>query len=520
MVEKERYLLGILLVNYQLHNMDKNGDIIIGDWQKGIGESPYTGFAMVANCDIHEPAGVLKIAPAPTKISSTTVTALISWLTDDPDTSTTAYGGGYLDDKVYSIADNGTVTSVSGVSTRDKPGGIFWKGYLIVAGQNTSDGNITLDGYDGSTWDLAFANTGTGSVRTNSINVPMFAHPAESDSLYIGADNNIAKLTEDTTFDPGTGATFTFTASALDLPPTYSAESLTQLGGDLMIGASVIGGSYYQHSLFNGQIFPWDRVSSSFSLPVSLEAGGVNQLINKNNNLFYVNGEKGRYFVSNGVVYSPLNKLAPFHGIAQGAVGTFFSSAVEQHKSETLFGISIDASANFSPAGVYGYKDGAWRFLEISTGEKGENALLYIGAIKNRPESKGTFLVSWQDNQNTAFGIDEFGKDGYRYTGYKAYVETQLYRVGTSRNKRSYTFCEVILGKELATGQGVRLKYRKNLTDDWTTIKTIDFATYGAISSYDFGAEIQDAVTVQFRIELTTGASSTTTPELLSVIFQ
>lgn len=491
----------------------------IYEWSDGIGQSPYTGFAMMRNVDIHEPSGVLKIAPAPTKISSTTVTDLITWLTADPDIATDIYGGGYLDSKVYKVASDGTVTSVSGVSSNRKPGGMIWKGYLIVASQDINSERIELDAFDlSSTWTNDFANTGNNSVRTSNIEAPMFAHPSESDSLYIGADGNLAKLTEDTTFDPTSGATYTFSASALDLPPGYSVESLTQAASNLLIGASIIGGSYFQHNNFNGQVFPWDRTSSSFGIPTSLDAGGVRQLRNINNTIYYANGERGKYYITNTSTFNELPELAPFSMLGIDTVGTFFDGASEVVQGEYMVGISSD-DTNFTPAGVYGFRNGAWRFLEISTGEVGENDELNIGAIIKRPDSDGTFLVAWQDDENSAYGIDEFGQNGYRYTGYKAYVESPLYRVGTARQKKSYSYGEIVLAKELASGQGVRIKYRENLSDDFTTIATIDYDTYGAISEYEFEAKIMDVTTCQIRIELTTGSNSTTTPELLEVIF-
>jgi hypothetical protein len=75
---------------------------------------------------------------------------------------------------------------------------------------------------------------------------------------------------------------------------------------------------------------------------------------------------------------------------------------------------------------------------------------------------------------------------------------------------------EVRLSKPLRTGEGIILKYRKSIGDDWTTLGTKTFATEGALSSITFPA-VMGVNDIQIRCELITGATSTTTPELLEI---
>lgn len=491
--------------------MYKDGVLTIGDWQKGIGESPYSGFEDIVNCDIHDPAGVLKIALAPTKISASTVTGLIGWMTVNPGVSSVWYAGELRDNQAYSISASSVVTDLSHASAGSLLGGTFWRGYLIVA--RRSNTTATLDAYNGS-WDYGFENLGTVPAAVGRY-YPMSTHPSDG-VLYIGWENDIASLAEATTFDSTSSGTYTYAASALDLPPGYIAESISQLGSLLEIGASKIGGSMFQSNNFDGLLLPWDRSASSFTLPVTLDRGAVRQQISRNGSIVLANGTTGDFIMTNGSSTVDLPEIGILKKTASSSVGEIYPGARAFVNGEYLFGISSQ-DTSFTPAGIYGRKNNAWRRLTISTDEVGENGDLNIGAIHSKDDV--SFFASWEDSTNSAFGIDEFGKSSYRYTGYRASAISQIFQVGTPNRKKSFRMCEVVLAQSLATDQAVRVSYRKDNMGDFTTIKTIDFDTYGATLGEAFEATIQDAVMVQIKVELTTGTNSTTTPALKEIRF-
>jgi hypothetical protein len=70
------------------------------------------------------------------------------------------------------------------------------------------------------------------------------------------------------------------------------------------------------------------------------------------------------------------------------------------------------------------------------------------------------------------------------------------------------------------SGQGIKLKYRTNLNASYTDIGTYDFSTYSGIQSKVVPPNIVDAQFVQIKAELTTGASSATSPELRRIILR
>lgn len=490
--------------------LEKDGTIVINEWQTGIGESPYTGLADVRNCEIHNPKGILKIALAPTKISATTVTALPTWSTSQ--TESDYFFGGYKDDtNVYHI-DVSTVSAIAtGSFSGGTSGGAYFKNYLVVVDQ----GNDTVDAYGPLTGTPAWTDN-VVDIATVPVNTTTPVIWSQDDILYGSAGHTIWSLEENSgqTFDPTSGATFTGTSLALNtIPDDFVVESLVDFGSNLAIGFSRLrGGILFEGR--DGRLAQWDRAASDTDLEIQLEEGGVRQIISRNGQMLLANGRHGVHVVTNGSLTENMPTIGLLTNLDSRADGETFPEARAYVSGEYLFGVST-ADTRFTPAGVYGFKDGAWRFLEISTGEVGANDNLYIGVIKKKDNNK--FFVGWQDDQNAAYGIDEFGYEGYRYTGYRARVDTQIYQVGGTIDKKSYQQLEIQLAKELATGEGIRVSYRKDVNDSFTVIGTYDYATYGAVSQINDTAKITDASILQFRIEMTTGANSTSSPELISL---
>lgn len=118
------------------------------------------------------------------------------------------------------------------------------------------------------------------------------------------------------------------------------------------------------------------------------------------------------------------------------------------------------------------------------------------------------------------YGLDLLSSTSY-YDGtntYHGYFESPLYMVGTKLNLRQFSECEFYLVKELATGEGVRIKWRVNLTDSWTTLGTYTYAALGAITSHNVRVNIPATEFIQVRVELL--GTSTTTPQFKSLILR
>ena len=159
--------------------------------------------------------------------------------------------------------------------------------------------------------------------------------------------------------------------------------------------------------------------------------------------------------------------------------------------------------------GVYAIGDNNAIVLRntISTGNVGESSVLKIGAIY-RDSVQNKFYVGWQDG--SSFGVDVLSTTGTLYTNNEAYFESPLFQVGTTLKGKQFQDIEFKLGKKLQSGQEVKIKYRTDLSDDWTTIGTYDFATLGAVREHIDTAGIPETSQVQIRVELTQDTSNKT----------
>jgi len=126
------------------------------------------------------------------------------------------------------------------------------------------------------------------------------------------------------------------------------------------------------------------------------------------------------------------------------------------------------------------------------------------------PISRDNILIGWQD---TTYGIDNITTSSFK-TGYTGYFDSPIYEVGTNLNKRQFTEIGFNLVRPSRTNEGIRIAYRNDLTSSFTTINTWDFATIGAVQSFNDIANIPDCEFVQLRVYLT---GTTTSPELRSV---
>jgi len=108
----------------------------------------------------------------------------------------------------------------------------IFKNYLIVA----RDAYLDVCG-DGTTTGIVNANWSNSwqAIDSDTLWHPMIVSKLDG-LLYGGAGRYVFSIEELTTFVPGTGATFTYTQQALDLPSRYRIKCLDELGNNIMLG--------------------------------------------------------------------------------------------------------------------------------------------------------------------------------------------------------------------------------------------------------------------------------------------
>ena len=121
------------------------------------------------------------------------------------------------------------------------------------------------------------------------------------------------------------------------------------------------------------------------------------------------------------------------------------------------------------------------------------------------------------EKEYTTYGIDKSNNTSYA-TSYSGRYISPYYRVGTYLNQRQFKQMEITFAKELAANEGVKVEYRINLTDSFTTIGTYTEADLGAITTHFVNQlNIPKTEFIQLKVSLT---GTTTTNELKSLILR
>lgn len=415
-----------------------------------------------------------------------------------------AYGGA---DSKYVFLGNSLPTS-GGLTTLGQ--GIQWisqgdtanpkKGYLFIF-MSSRMSYFGVTNYDNlfaltsatwvSEWDPA---TGASNPGTNTLNTPA-SSTTQHPSLYSSNDNiiyigdgiyidTLRKKATASTFDPTSTASYTWTSQALTIPTSDVVTCLAELGTSLLIG-----GKY-------NYVYPWDRISAGYSYPIVIAENYTYQMVTVNTNTYIFAGNRGRIYVTNGS-QAQLYKKIPDH-ISGGIDPIYTWGGVGYFKNQIYFGMSCTTNAQVATsayAGLWG--------IDITT-----NALRVVSIPTTSTAGITTFFAypstasgygyhfSWKTSSST-YGIDSSVSQN-PYTSYGPYIITELINVGQFLTKKTFENVEFKLAAPLVSGEGVRISYRTNLTESFTTLG--ETTTAGLISDVH-NMNFENVQWVQFKIE-------------------
>lgn len=307
--------------------------------------------------------------------------------------------------------------------------------------------------------------------------------------MYFCNGSQVGSLQEipGSTFAPGTPATYTFNSSALTLPQGEMAVWLEQLGINLLVA----GGT-------NNKIYPWDRSSPSFGLPIYCAEQGVFRLKNINNTVYIMNGIRGNIYKTQGAIVVFAGKI-PEYASGSGNPNVQWGGVGE--KSGNLL------------VGVY---------CPNNTANSGTWQLTPDGhmTIDNQP-STGAAVVSAM----SGFG-DEFYTFGYsggvdligttRYGSFGTVAQSALYEAGDKTHKSTYSQLEVQLNQPTSgSSSQIRVSYRTKLSGSFTVLAT--FTTDATSTSFKSDVGLTDIENIQVQVELTGTGNNDEALELLEV---
>ncbi len=480
-------------------------NLTIKDWQLGIGQSPYLGFAQMRSADVFTKPGCLMMSKRLQREDIDPVPMLDLLIRHAVDPRT---GDFYFADRsgnLYKRDSNGIWTGLSGYPAGGNAGqGLaVWKDYLIYARSNALDAYGPLSG--AATW----TNNWWTSLES-SLEHPMIV--LQDDRLYIGNTNFMDVCGEvfGQVFDPANPATYAYSGQALPLKQGYSVHCLEELGANLVIGTTFgIQGDQNVADMFfwNGN----DEFVSA-GQTIRFVDNGVQMTKNVGNMLFTIAGLGAprifKSLTSQGVEYLRINSLSG--GDGQVAL---FPEAIEQKDGEVLFGIGQSTSFDgTNPMGVYSVRNGAYVLrYPISTGDLGNQTPLLIGLVTML--NSEDLLVSWYNG--TEYGVDVVSRTLFR----GAYVETPVYTVGTESDPVTFERVEFRLGTQLNAGDVITLRGRKSLTEPFVTLATLDSTHTGRNVVELKAANMRQIVELQCSVEIAADPSATSSPELKEIVF-
>lgn len=477
--------------------------------RQGIAPSPHTGFANMQNLDVTSKPGVVRLNPILSKVSSTTVTAQIKWIVKNPASPANIYA---LDSNgvVYNSSDSGATWASLSDRAGNGQGLAVWKDYLFVATGANIDTYGPLSGAAAwsTNWKALSANDGDWE--------PILVSKLDG-ALYIGNGRYIDSLSEvvGQNFAPGSSGTYTFTLAHLTLPEDYRVKCLAEQGNNLMIG-TWMGSAIYDNKI--ADIFPWAPGDTTYQDPIQIVENGINAMINIGGNLYILAGIEGNIYKSNGVQAWPIGQIPK--SVAETYGGKYlepYPGAIMNFKGKLFFAVNSQSTDGM---GIYSLSETSSGNIvncehTISTGTTGGTNPLIIGAMLGI--TRDIFVCGWRDN--TTYGIDKLSTTSYAYgTDYSGFFDGPLYTVGSYLDKKKYNCMEFQLAKELAGTEGIRIQYRVNLTDSWTTLGTYTTAEIGTgvTTFHDENINIPECDMLQVRVGLK--GTSTTTPEFRQVI--
>ena len=345
----------------------------------------------------------------------------------------------------------------------------------------TAGSNLTTPSWTNS-WQTM--NTGAG------VNNSHHSILAQDNIVYFCDSRFIGSIREASgeIFNPATGTTYTFNSSALDTPQREVLEWLEELGANLLASGATWN-----------KIYPWDRVSDSYNLPLIVPENNVQRLKNIGNLVYILAGRWGNIYTTQGTYVRHFKKI-PDQVVNNSATlqsNPITWGGIDAVNGALLFGMSVQTTGN---SGAYLlYPDG--RLI-----------------IDNMP-STGSGNVTALEVQNNfyqmgyASGADSFSTS--RYADYEGVVQSQFYRVATVTEKATYSVLEAVIAKPAATGGNIRISYRTNTSGSFTTIDT--FASDGAATTFQTpGIGLMNIENIQVQIEIDDG-SLPTDIELLEV---
>lgn len=478
----------------------------ISDFQRGKTQSPYLdgAFWKSANLDIHGQPGIARINYKPTGHVGTGGGEVDDLITDFAALSGTGGKAVFADQNSVKVITGPEATSEAGSASSGAAYYVEnWKNYILATGTTTLKATAINANMDNA-WT-------TISSSLENITVHKMLNSLKDGKIYIANDNKIAVLEQDAgqTFDPTDANTFTLSLSALVLEPGHQIESLEDFGRFIAVFVDI-------KEQGKTGVFLWDRTSLTLDAMYEIKEPRMTRTLEYQNIIYITGGRQGNIYrlTENGLRKYTQIVVDDYDSQNDALSGGLLSYTSLRFQTMAIWKdklmVAVSVNGSITPAGIYSVKEGVVNHELIVSGGYTDNTL-EIGSMLVVDD-----YLFYGYKKSTEYKLDSVRDDANRLDGYACYFETPFLRVGYKLEKNNIDRVEVVMSRALQTDEGIRIKYRKNIDDSWTTLGTKSYSTDGAQSSLVFPG-ITNIENLQIRCELTTGASSTNTPYLQEI---
>lgn len=385
---------------------------------------------------------------------------------------------------------------------------IAYNGYLFIFRNDKIDYIKLSDNSYHSNWQVLSTVAGTNNYHAS-------LQSYNDSKIYFCDSNHIGTFYQNqtsTTFDPSDASTYTYTKAILDLPSNDIAQSISELGTNLMIGGQL------------NAIYPWNRlvqtagsagnlsVLSFYSTPILVAENFISRLVTVNTNTYIFAGIRGRIYVTNGSQASFYKKV-PDH--ISGTVEPYFQwGDATAIKNQLFFGVTCVTNANSANSqygGVWGIDldSTALRLaqkLSYGTYAGIASVLLPVLITSSTATPGGTGLYIGWDSGASTFGVDQ--TQSTPYTNSVSTIDSDLIPIGTYNKARDLTPIEYKLSRPLVSGESIiirtRLIFNTSDTGYTTTLTDSTIGHYSGSKPINF----KQAQWVQFQVLLNSTAST------------
>jgi len=311
----------------------------------------------------------------------------------------------------------------------------------------------------------------------------------------------------------GTNATVAFIPQMLALPVFETAQVITQVGSQILIGCK------------GNIVYPWNGVDQGPSSIISLPESNVQYMLTVNQVAYMFAGNQGNIYITDGSLASLVLNLSDYLAGVPGSPGTYIESTYTWSDSMYLRG-RVYFSVKDQTSTKTGNCGGVWSFVptqnlasDQETGlalrlesqnsygtYNGAAALLIPNAVQNAQQP--LYWSAWYSSVSApTYGIDY--STGGSSASSPFVIETDAIPYGTMLGKKTSQQLEYKLGSPLDSGATITAKYRTNLTDTWTACNPFVTET-NRLSGYA-PANFQQVQWLQFQFTCTPITSSATT---------